>query len=451
MLKEENHDASQGISLAWDPEKMTERKKQLPFELTQAQENSLNEILTDMASPYHMNRLLQGDVGSGKTVVAGLAMYAALSAGKQAALMVPTEILAEQHKESLQHLFPDLPIALLTGGLKAAEKREVLEEIASGKAQLIVGTHALIQEGVHYQDLGLVIIDEQHRFGVSQRRILREKGQNPDVLMMTATPIPRTLAITAFGDMDVSIIDQMPAGRKEIITRWVKHEQLEVVLDWLVKELAKGSQAYFISPLIEESEALDLKNALALQAELEAFFGQRARVSLLHGKMKSEEKDAIMQAFKEHQIDVLVSTTVIEVGVNVPNATVMVIMDADRFGLSQLHQLRGRVGRGNKQSYAILVANPKTDSGKQRMKIMTETTNGFVLAEEDLKMRGSGEIFGTRQSGIPEFQVADLVEDYPILEEARKVASQIVTTPNWREHPDWHLLSLYLEKQEHLD
>lgn len=451
VLKEENHDASQGISLAWNPEKLAERKKQLPFELTQAQETSLTEILTDMASPYHMNRLLQGDVGSGKTVVAGLAMYAALSAGKQAALMVPTEILAEQHKESLQNLFPDLPIALLTGGLKAAEKREVLEEIASGKAQLIVGTHALIQEGVHYQDLGLVIIDEQHRFGVSQRRILREKGQNPDVLMMTATPIPRTLAITAFGDMDVSIIDQMPAGRKEIITRWVKHEQLEVVLDWLVKELAKGSQAYFISPLIEESEALDLKNALALQEELEAFFGQWARVSLLHGKMKSEEKETIMQAFKEHQVDVLVSTTVIEVGVNVPNATVMVIMDADRFGLSQLHQLRGRVGRGNKQSYAILVANPKTDSGKQRMKIMTETTNGFVLAEEDLKMRGSGEIFGTRQSGIPEFQVADLVEDYPILEEARKVASQIVTTPNWREHPDWHLLSLYLEKQEHLD
>lgn len=451
VLKEENHDASQGISLAWNPEKLAERKKQLPFELTQAQETSLTEILTDMASPYHMNRLLQGDVGSGKTVVAGLAMYAALSAGKQAALMVPTELLAEQHKESLQNLFPDLPIALLTGGLKAAEKREVLDEIASGKAQLIVGTHALIQEGVHYQDLGLVIIDEQHRFGVSQRRILREKGQNPDVLMMTATPIPRTLAITAFGDMDVSIIDQMPAGRKEIITRWVKHEQLEVVLDWLVKELSKGSQAYFISPLIEESEALDLKNALALQEELEAYFDQRARVSLLHGKMKSEEKETIMQAFKEHQVDILVSTTVIEVGVNVPNATVMVIMDADRFGLSQLHQLRGRVGRGNKQSYAILVANPKTDSGKQRMKIMTETTNGFVLAEEDLKMRGSGEIFGTRQSGIPEFQVADLVEDYPILEEARKVASRIVTTPNWREHPDWHLLSLYLEKQEHLD
>ena len=451
VLKHETKDVSQGLAIPWQEKMLAQKKAALPFSLTEAQERSLEEILSDLQSPAHMNRLLQGDVGSGKTVVAGLAMYAAYTAGYQSALMVPTEILAEQHKESLENLFPDLPVALLTGGLKAAEKREVLEEIASGQAQLIVGTHALIQEGVHYQDLGLVIIDEQHRFGVAQRRILREKGQNPDVLMMTATPIPRTLAITAFGDMDVSIIDQMPAGRKEIKTRWVKHEQLEVVLDWLVKELSNGSQAYFISPLIEESEALDLKNALALQEELTAFFGQRARVSLLHGKMKSEEKDTIMQAFKEHQIDVLVSTTVIEVGVNVPNATVMVIMDADRFGLSQLHQLRGRVGRGNKQSYAILVANPKTDSGKQRMKIMTETTNGFVLAEEDLKMRGSGEIFGTRQSGIPEFQVADLVEDYPILEEARKVASQIVTMPNWREHPDWHLLSLYFEKQEHLD
>ena len=451
VLKEENRSVGQGIVLDWDEKKLKALQASLPFALTEAQERSLKEILADMRSPYHMNRLLQGDVGSGKTVVAGLAMYAAVTAGKQAALMVPTEILAEQHLQSLTSLFPNLRILLLTGSLKAAERRERLELIKTGQVDLIVGTHALIQEGVHFHDLGLVIIDEQHRFGVAQRRILREKGQNPDVLMMTATPIPRTLAITAFGDMDVSIIDQMPAGRKEIKTRWVKHEQLEVVLDWLVKELGNGSQAYFISPLIEESEALDLKNALALQEELTAFFGQRARVSLLHGKMKSEEKDSIMQAFKEHQIDVLVSTTVIEVGVNVPNATVMVIMDADRFGLSQLHQLRGRVGRGNKQSYAILVANPKTDSGKQRMKIMTETTNGFVLAEEDLKMRGSGEIFGTRQSGIPEFQVADLVEDYPILEEARKVASQIVATPDWREHPDWHLLSLYLEKKEHLD
>ncbi|MFS9238648.1 ATP-dependent DNA helicase RecG [Streptococcus australis] len=451
VLKEENRSVGQGIVLDWDKKKLKALQAKLPFTLTEAQERSLNEILADMRSPYHMNRLLQGDVGSGKTVVAGLAMYAAVTAGKQAALMVPTEILAEQHLQSLTSLFPSLRILLLTGSLKAAERRERLEFVQTGQVDLIVGTHALIQEGVRFHDLGLVIIDEQHRFGVAQRRILREKGQNPDVLMMTATPIPRTLAITAFGDMDVSIIDQMPAGRKEIITRWVKHQQLNLVLDWLVKEIQKGSQAYVISPLIEESEALDLKNAIALEEELIAYFGDRARIALLHGKMKGEEKEAIMQAFKQGEIDLLVSTTVIEVGVNVPNATVMIIMDADRFGLSQLHQLRGRVGRGDKQSYAVLVANPKTESGKRRMKIMTETTNGFVLAEEDLKLRGSGEIFGTRQSGIPEFQVANLIEDYPILEEARKVAVQVVTTPNWREHPDWHCLSLHLEQKEHLD
>lgn len=451
VLKEENRSVGQGIVLDWDKKKLKALQAKLPFTLTEAQERSLNEILVDMRSPYHMNRLLQGDVGSGKTVVAGLAMYAAVTAGKQAALMVPTEILAEQHLQSLTSLFPSLRILLLTGSLKAAERRERLEFVQTGQVDLIVGTHALIQEGVRFHDLGLVIIDEQHRFGVAQRRILREKGQNPDVLMMTATPIPRTLAITAFGDMDVSIIDQMPAGRKEIITRWVKHQQLNLVFDWLVKEIQKGSQAYVISPLIEESEALDLKNAIALEEELIAYFGDRARISLLHGKMKGEEKEAIMQAFKQGEIDLLVSTTVIEVGVNVPNATVMIIMDADRFGLSQLHQLRGRVGRGDKQSYAVLVANPKTESGKRRMKIMTETTNGFVLAEEDLKLRGSGEIFGTRQSGIPEFQVANLIEDYPILEEARKVAVQVVTTPNWREHPDWHCLSLHLEQKEHLD
>lgn len=451
VLKEENRSVGQGIVLGWDEKKLKALQAKLPFTLTEAQERSLNEILADMRSPHHMNRLLQGDVGSGKTVVAGLSMYAAVTAGKQAALMVPTEILAEQHLQSLTSLFPSLKILLLTGSLKAAERRDRLELIQTGQVDLIVGTHALIQEGVHFHDLGLVIIDEQHRFGVAQRRILREKGQNPDVLMMTATPIPRTLAITAFGDMDVSIIDQMLAGRKEIITRWVKHQQLNLVLDWLVKEIQKGSQAYVISPLIEESEALDLKNAIALEEELIAYFGDRARIALLHGKMKGEEKEAIMQAFKRGEIDILVSTTVIEVGVNVPNATVMIIMDADRFGLSQLHQLRGRVGRGDKQSYAVLVANPKTESGKRRMKIMTETTNGFVLAEEDLKLRGSGEIFGTRQSGIPEFQVANLIEDYPILEEARKVAVQVVTTPNWREHPDWHCLSLHLEQKEHLD
>jgi len=451
VLKHETKDVSQGLAIPWQEKMLAQKKAALPFSLTEAQERSLEEILSDLQSPAHMNRLLQGDVGSGKTVVAGLAMYAAYTAGYQSALMVPTEILAEQHLDSLTQLFPELNLALLTGGMKATERRETLAAIESGEVDMVVGTHALIQEGVVYHRLGLVIIDEQHRFGVDQRRILREKGNNPDVLMMTATPIPRTLAITAFGDMDVSIIDQMPAGRKPIITRWVKHEQLEVVLDWMKKELAKGAQVYFISPLIEESEALDLKNAIALEEELKAYFANQAQVALLHGRMKNDEKEAIMQDFKDGKTDILVSTTVIEVGVNVPNATIMVIMDADRFGLSQLHQLRGRVGRGNKQSYAVLVANPKTESGKKRMKIMTETTDGFVLAEEDLKMRGSGEIFGTRQSGIPEFQVADIVEDYPILEEARKVASQIVANPSWRQDVNWHLVSLHLEKRDYLD
>ena len=425
----------------------------LPFQPTNAQNRVVADIEQDLAKDYPMMRLVQGDVGSGKTLVAALAALLAIDNGKQVALMAPTEILAEQHANNFRRWLEPFGIEVgwLAGKVKGKARQAELEKIKSGAVQMVVGTHALFQEEVEFADLALVIIDEQHRFGVGQRRILREKGNNPDVLMMTATPIPRTLAITAFGDMDVSVIDQMPAGRKPIITRWVKHEQLNVVLNWLEKELQRGAQVYVISPLIEESEALDLKNAIALEEELKAYFGDKAQVALLHGKMKSEEKDTIMQDFKKGKIDILVSTTVIEVGVNVPNATVVLIMDADRFGLSQLHQLRGRVGRGDKQSYAVLVANPKTESGKKRMKIMTETTNGFVLAEEDLKMRGSGEIFGTRQSGIPEFQVADIVEDYPILEEARKVASQIVSISDWRTHADWHIVALHLDTQDYLD
>lgn len=436
-LKAENKSESNGLAMAFDDKEINEKIEALPFPLTVAQKRSLDEILADMKSGAHMNRLLQGDVGSGKTVIASLAMYAAYTAGYQSALMVPTEILAEQHFESLTQLFPDLSIAILTSGMKTAAKKAALAAIADGSVDMIVGTHALIQDAVLYHKLGLVITDEQHRFGVNQRRVFREKGENPDVLMMTATPIPRTLAITAFGEMDVSIIDEMPAGRKPIVTRWVKHQQLETVLDWVKKELAKDSQVYVISPLIEESEALDLKNAVALHEELSAYFDGVATVALMHGRMKNEEKDQIMQDFKDKKTQVLVSTTVIEVGVNVPNATVMIIMDADRFGLSQLHQLRGRVGRGHKQSYCVLVANPKTDSGKERMKAMCDTTDGFVLAEADLKMRGSGEIFGTRQSGIPEFQVADIVEDYPILEEARRLAAEIVSDKNWQEDQRW--------------
>ncbi|MGT2959005.1 ATP-dependent DNA helicase RecG [Streptococcus bovimastitidis] len=451
VLKHANKTESSGLAIPFKQEAVDAVIQGLPFPLTGAQSRSLTDILKDMRTGQHMNRLLQGDVGSGKTVIASLAMYAAYTAGYQSALMVPTEILAEQHYQSLTELFPDLSIAILKSGMKAAARRSALAAIADGSVDMIVGTHALIQDAVQYHRLGLVITDEQHRFGVNQRRVFREKGENPDVLMMTATPIPRTLAITAYGEMDVSIIDELPAGRKPIITRWVKHQQLEKVLAWMGQEIAKGAQVYVISPLIEESEALDLKNAVALEHELKDYFKDQARIALMHGKMKNEDKDTIMQAFKNQETDILVSTTVIEVGVNVPNASIMLIMDADRFGLSQLHQLRGRVGRGHKQSYAVLVSNPKTDSGKDRMRIMTETTDGFVLAEADLKMRGSGEIFGTRQSGIPEFKTADLLEDYPILEEARRVASEIASQENWQIDPRWQLIADNLEEQGAFD
>ncbi|MDU4623925.1 MAG: ATP-dependent DNA helicase RecG, partial [Enterococcus gallinarum] len=447
-LKSENRVQGSGLVLNWSKEKVTAVKENLPFSLTPAQEKSLQEILTDMKSDHHMNRLLQGDVGSGKTVVAGLAMFAAVTAGYQSALMVPTEILAEQHFESLQNLFPDLKLALLTGSLKAAEKREVLETIAKGEADLIIGTHALIQDGVDYARLGLIIIDEQHRFGVGQRRVLREKGDNPDVLMMTATPIPRTLAITAYGEMDVSIIDEMPAGRIPVETRWVRPPQLESVLDWARQELAKGHQMYVICPLIEESEMLDVKNATEIYEQLQAYFAPNYQVGILHGKMKNIEKDAIMEEFKDNQLQILVSTTVIEVGVNVPNATVMLIIDADRFGLAQLHQLRGRVGRGADASYCILVANPKNETGIERMKIMTETTNGFVVSEKDLQLRGPGEVFGNRQSGLPEFAAADLVADAHILEVAQVEATQIWQKHQWQILPEYQALADYLAAEK---
>ncbi|MBS7576924.1 MULTISPECIES: ATP-dependent DNA helicase RecG [unclassified Enterococcus] len=438
-IRYQDRQLDSGLTINYSTEAVNQLLLSLPFSLTKAQKRVLEEILTDLQSPFHMNRLLQGDVGSGKTVIAAIAMYASFTAGFQSALMVPTEILAIQHFESLQGIFGKaVKIARLTSGMKVKEKQQILAEIANGQVQMIIGTHAIIQEAVAFSNLGLVITDEQHRFGVNQRKIFREKGQNPDVLMMTATPIPRTLAITVYGEMDVSIIDELPAGRLPIQTRWVKHEVLPKVLSWLQKELNQGHQAYFISPLIEESEQLDLKNATELYEELSQFYQGKARVALLHGKLKNDEKDAIMQAFKAHQIDILVSTTVIEVGVNVPNATVMVIMDADRFGLAQLHQLRGRIGRGEAKSYAILVANPKTKQGKERLTIMTEVSNGFILAQKDLEMRGAGEVFGLKQSGLPEFLVADIVNDGNILEAARQDAEKIWQIQSWQEKAEFH-------------
>lgn len=447
-LKKEEKSEKHGVIINYDVERVKSFTRGLPFTLTNAQKRVTNEICRDFLQPKHMQRLLQGDVGSGKTVVAAIALYAVVTAGFQGALMVPTEILAQQHLASLDQLFDPLEIhtALLTSSTKPKEREQIIEQLQNGEIDVLVGTHALIQEGVDFSNLGLVITDEQHRFGVSQRQILREKGFQPDVLFMTATPIPRTLAITAYGEMDVSIIDEMPAGRLPVETRWIKHGQLSDALKNAQFELQKGRQMYVICPLIEESESLDVQNAVELYEKLKEFFEPGYAVGLLHGKMKNEEKEAVMQAFKENQLQVLVSTTVIEVGVDVPNATTMLIIDADRFGLAQLHQLRGRVGRGQEASTCILVANPQNELGKERMKIMTETNNGFVVSQKDLELRGPGEVFGSKQSGLPEFVAADIVADANILEVAKEEAQQLWQKENWQLLPEYAGLLSYLKE-----
>lgn len=417
-----------GRAIHYDLERLKDFFAQLPFELTGAQKKSVNAISADMKRPIQMYRLLQGDVGSGKTVVAAGAIVAAQSTSIQSALMAPTEILAEQHYASLLKFFDsfDIEIALLTGSTKIKERREIVEKLALGEIDLLVGTHALIQDDLIFKNLGLIIIDEQHRFGVNQRKALREKGKNPDVLFMTATPIPRTLSMTAYGEMDVTVIDELPPGRLPVETHWIRPKEVPHLMKELLKELGNNSQAYVISPLIEESDTLDLENAIKLAAEYTEVFEPNHRVALLHGRMTSDEKEQIMEDFKEHKIDILVSTTVIEVGVDVPNATMMIIHNADRFGLAQLHQLRGRVGRGKKQSRCILVAAAKGENGVKRMQIMTETTDGFKISQKDLEMRGPGEYFGKRQSGIPEFKVADIIEDELVLEAARYEAENLL-------------------------
>lgn len=446
-LRKHERENSQGMKQDYKLEMLMEFINGLPFPLTNAQKRVVNEILKDMKSPFRMNRLLQGDVGSGKTVVAAIVLYATILAGHQGALMVPTEILAEQHAESLTSMFSKagIRVALLTSSVKGKKRRELLSELKEGNIHILVGTHALIQDDVEFNSLGLVITDEQHRFGVEQRRVLREKGESPDVLFMTATPIPRTLAITAFGEMDVSIIDEMPAGRKAIETYWVKHDMLTRILQFMEKELSQGRQAYVICPLIEESEKLDVQNAIDVHTTLATFFQGRYKVGLMHGKLPADEKDTIMKEFSENETQILVSTTVVEVGVNVPNATFMLIYDAERFGLSQLHQLRGRVGRGDAQSYCVLIADPKTDVGKERMKIMTETNDGFVLSEKDLELRGPGDFFGKKQSGVPEFKMADMVHDYRVLETARNDAAVLVESKAFWESEEYRHLRVLLE------
>ncbi|MGM0873630.1 MAG: ATP-dependent DNA helicase RecG [Bacillota bacterium] len=452
-LRKVKREQSKGILHDIPVENLERFIEGLPFPLTNAQSRVINEIMTDMKSPFRMNRLLQGDVGSGKTVVAAIAIYAAILSGYQGALMVPTEILAEQHADSLIKLFEpfDVKVALLTSSVKGKRRRELVEKVKNNDVQLLIGTHALIQDDIHFHKLGLVITDEQHRFGVEQRRLLREKGENTDVLFMTATPIPRTLAITAFGEMDVSVIDELPAGRKMIETYWVKPTMLERILAFIEKEVSKGRQAYVICPLIEESDKLDVQNALDVHSMLTYYYQGRYQVGLMHGRLTSEEKDTVMRNFSENEVNILVSTTVVEVGVNVPNATTMVIYDAERFGLSQLHQLRGRVGRGSEQSYCILLADPKSETGKERMKIMTETNDGFVLSERDLELRGPGDFFGKKQSGMPIFKVADMVHDYRALEVARQDAVELVRSNAFWEDEKYEGLRVYLIQSGILD
>ena len=427
----------------------------LPYELTGAQKRVFAEIQNDMGQQTVMNRLIQGDVGSGKTVVAAMALLCAIENGYQGVLMVPTEILAEQHYYNLSEMLKDLHkgaaqagngninVVLLKSDLPRSEREAALAAIAEGTADLIVGTQALIQEGVDFHRLGLVIIDEQHRFGVMQRATLRNKAQSPngtqkrraaapptpDVLVMTATPIPRTLALTLYGDLNVSVIDEMPPGRQTIKTYWIREKEREKLYGTVRKEIQRGRQAYVVYPLVEESEKLEeLKAATEMAAHLQSEVFPDLRLGLLHGQMKSIEKQEVMTNFKDRRIDVLVSTTVIEVGIDVPNATLMVIENAERFGLSQLHQLRGRVGRGAHQSACYLVASPRGDDAFQRIQAMIRTNNGFRIAEADLNIRGPGEFFGTRQSGVPNFKIANIIHDATLLEAAKKEAESLIKT-----------------------
>lgn len=401
--------------------------KSLPYPLTNAQKRTVNEIISDMESKHAMSRLVQGDVGSGKTAVAEIAMYKAVKCGFQAVLMAPTEILARQHFDGIKERFSAFGIrtGFLSGSVTKAERIETLAMIESGGLDVIIGTHALIQPDVHFKNLGLVITDEQHRFGVNHRTLLGQKGENPDQMVMTATPIPRTLAVILYGDLDISVIDELPPGRQSITTKAIGEEQRIDAYRFVKGQIEKGRQAYVVAPLIEDSDAIDVRSAESIYEELCRLFRDNT-VALLHGEMKQKEKDGIMERFAAGSIDILVSTVVIEVGINVPNASVMVIENSERFGLAQLHQLRGRVGRGEHKSYCILITGGKSEVAMQRAEIMVSTQDGFIIAEKDLELRGPGEFFGTRQHGIPDLKIANLVKHIDMLEIVKKEALAIL-------------------------
>ncbi len=437
-LKKRGVALEKGISFKTEGHLAKQFLHRLSFQLTHSQERTLSEIVTDMEKPHPMNRLIQGDVGSGKTVVALMAALRVVECGYQAAIMTPTEVLAEQHYLTVHRWVEPLgvKVALLTSNVKGLEREEIYRHIRSGEVQIVIGTHAVIQEQVEFHRLGLAIIDEQHKFGVVQRGLLKKKGENPDVLVMTATPIPRTLAMTLYGDLDISLIDELPPGRMPVTTKIFPESARNRVYRIVEEEVKKGRQAFLVYPLVEESEKLDLKNATQMAEHLQKEVFPSFRVGLLHGRMKSEEKEAIMMEFKERKIDLLVATTVIEVGIDIPNASVMVVEHAERFGLSQLHQLRGRIGRGNYPSQCILLAHYRSsEEARIRLQAMERTHDGFKIAEQDLELRGPGDFFGIRQSGLPDFRVAHILRDTSILIEARKEAFRLVQEDPHLEKP----------------
>ena len=472
-MRKDNRTSQKGIMFAIHNNRENESSllktfvDSLPFSLTNAQKRVFNEICGDMQSQRVMNRLIQGDVGSGKTAVAAMALICAIENGYQGAIMVPTEILAEQHHQNLSSLLTPLgvEVVLLKSDLPKSEREDALSAITDGSANIIVGTQALIQEGVEFHKLGLVIIDEQHRFGVMQRATLMGKAKSadgqssevkyePDVLVMTATPIPRTLSLTIYGDLNISVIDEMPPGRQKIDTRWVKEKDRSELYNKIQREIKRGKQAYIVYPLVEESEKLEeLKAATSMAEHIQKDVFPQLRVGLLHGQMKSVEKQETMSQFNAQELDILVSTTVIEVGIDVPNATLMVIENAERFGLAQLHQLRGRVGRGSDKSFCYLVATPKTDESYRRIQVMIRSNDGFVIAEEDLNIRGPGEFFGTRQSGLPKFKIANIISDATLLETAKKEAIELIKEDPHLERPEHQLMKKMLNAhwKAHLD